>query len=398
MEYTRDYFNRYVERKGTRSIKWDGCNAKFGVDESVEMIPMWIADMDFQAPKEVIDAVKKKAAEGIYGYSTKPDSFYEAIMSWVSRRYHWEVKKEWIIFTPGVIPGFTIAIQNFTEPGDGIIIQTPVYYPFMDGIRNNERRMVENVLKEENGYYTIDFEDLEEKAKDPRNKLMILSNPHNPVGRAWTREELERLGNICADNGVVLVSDEIHADLMMKGVHHQAVCSISEKIKNNTITNYAPSKTFNLAGLQTAYTIIPNDEMRKAFVTGLNANRIFNMNWFGPVAMEAAYNESGNYVEALNEYLDDNMNYMKKYLEENLPMLHMQKPEATYLVWVDFRDTGMNTEQIEHFIAHKAHIGVDMGSWFGSGGDGFLRFNVACPRFILEQAMEQLKRSIEEIQ
>ena len=397
MEYTKEYFDRYIERRGTRSIKWDGCNDKFGVDPSVEMIPMWIADMDFQAPREVIDAVIKKAEEGIYGYSTKPDSFYETIIRWVKARYGWDVKKEWIIFTPGVIPGFTIAIQNFTDPGDGIIVQTPVYYPFMDGIRNNGRRIIENVLKEENGYYTMDFEDLEAKAKDPKNKLMILSNPHNPVGRAWTPEELEKVGNICADNGVVLVSDEIHADLMMKGSHHQAMCALSEKIKQNTITNYAPSKTFNLAGLQTAYAISPNDEMRKVFNDGLTANRIYNMNWFGPVALEAAYNSCGNYVEALNEYLDSNMDYMKDYLEKNLPQLHMRKPEATYMPWVDFRDTGMTPDEIEHFIAHKAHIGVDMGSWFGECGKGFLRFNVACPRSTLERALDQLKAALDQI-
>ena len=397
MEYTKEYFDRYIERRGTRSIKWDGCNDKFGVDPSVEMIPMWIADMDFQAPREVIDAVVKKAEEGIYGYSTKPDSFYETIIRWVKARYGWDVKKEWIIFTPGVIPGFTIAIQNFTDPGDGIIVQTPVYYPFMDGIRNNGRRIIENVLKEENGYYTMDFEDLEAKAKDPKNKLMILSNPHNPVGRAWTPEELEKVGNICADNGVVLVSDEIHADLMMKGSSHQAMCALSEKIKQNTITNYAPSKTFNLAGLQTAYAIIPNDEMRKVFNEGLTANRIYNMNWFGPVALEAAYNSCGNYVEALNEYLDSNMDYMKDYLEKNLPQLHMRKPEATYMPWVDFRDTGMTPDEIEHFITHKAHIGVDMGSWFGECGKGFLRFNVACPRSTLEKALDQLKAALDQI-
>ncbi|MEY8336889.1 MalY/PatB family protein [Lachnospiraceae bacterium 62-35] len=395
MEYTREYFDRYVERRGTRSIKWDGCNEKFGVDKSIDMIPMWIADMDFRSPKEVIDAVTKKAEEGLYGYSVKPESFYEAIESWVKRRYGWEIKRDWIIFTPGVIPGFTIAIQKFTEPGDGIIVQTPVYYPFMDGIRNNGRTIVENVLKEDKGYYTIDFEDLEAKVKDPKNKLMIVSNPHNPVGRAWTREELEQLGNLCADNGVILVSDEIHADLMMKGAHHQAMCAISEKIRDNTITNYAPSKTFNLAGLQTAYTIVPNDQMREQYLSGLNANRIFNMNWFGPVALETAYNQCEGYVEALNNYLDENMDYMKQYLEEHLPKLHMVKPEATYLSWVDFRDTGMDWKEIEHFIAYKAHIGVDMGSWFGECGKGFLRFNVACPRSILEKAMEQLKEALE---
>ena len=391
----RAYFDQYTERRNTRSIKWDGCNEKFGVDPSVEMLPMWIADMDLRTPQKVIDAVTAKAQEGIYGYCTKPDSFYDAIIGWVKRHYGWDVKREWIIFTPGVIPGFTIAIQNYTKPGDGIIVQTPVYYPFMDGINNNGRKLVENTLIcKEDGSYVMDFEDLEAKVKDPANKMMILSNPHNPAGRCWTPEELERVGNLCADNGVVLVSDEIHADLMIDGHKHTAMCSLSEKIKQNTITNYAPSKTFNLAGLQTAYTIVPNDELRAVFNKGLTANRIINMNWFGPVALETAYNECEDYVTDLCEYLSENYHYMADFIKENLPELKVTELEATYLVWVDFRGTGMTTEEIERFIVEEARIGVDMGTWFGTGGGGFLRFNVACPRCLLEQAMQQLKAAL----
>lgn len=390
MIYTKEFFNEYLERRGTRSIKWDGCNEKFGVDPSVEMLPMWIADMDFRVPKEIEDAMVSKAKEAAYGYSTKPDSFYQAIINWVERRYHWSVKKEWIVFTPGVIPGFNVVYQNFTEKGDGIIVQTPVYYPFMDGIRNNGRSLVINPLIEKDGDWTMDFELLEKQVKDPKNKLMILSNPHNPVGRCWTVEELERLGNLCADNGVMVISDEIHADLIMDGCEHHAMSAISERMRNNTITQYAPSKTFNLAGLQTAYAIIPNDEVREKFVAGINANRIFNMNWFGPVALETAYTQCEGYVSALCTYVNDNMDYMNNYIKENLPELKMKKSEGTYMVWVDFRGTGMTTEEIEHFISHKAHIGVDMGSWFGKGGEGYLRFNLACPRCLVERAMQQL--------
>jgi len=390
MNYTKEYFDKYIERRGTGSSKWDGCNEKFGVDKAIEMLPMWIADMDFRSPQEVIEAIKSKAAAECYGYSVKPDSFYDAIIKWVKRHYGWDVKKEWIIFTPGVIPGFTIAIQKFTNPGDGIIVQTPVYYPFMDGVHNNGRTLVKNNLIEKNGYWTMNFAQLEQQAKDHKNKLLILSNPHNPVGRAWTHEELKKVGEICADNGVVVESDEIHADLMMKGHTHQAMAPISEKIMNNTLTSYAPSKTFNLAGLQTAYIIIPNDNLRATFTTGMTANRVFNMNWFGPAALETAYNQCDGYVTALCAYVDDNMDYMKAYIAKNLPQLKMQKSEATYMVWVDFRGTGMSTEEIEKFIAQKAHIGVDCGSWFGDGGSGYLRFNVACPRSLLEKAMQQL--------
>lgn len=394
MEYTKEYFDYDLDRRNTRSMKWDGCNAKFGVDPSVEMVPMWIADMDFRAPQEVVEALKQRVECQAYGYTTKPDSFYDAIINWVDRHYHWKVQKDWIVFTPGVIPGYTIVIQNFTEPGDGIIVQTPVYYPFMDGVNNNGRKLVLNPLKEDHGHWTMDFEDLEEKVKDPKNKLLILSNPHNPVGRAWSREELERLGNLCADNGVLLIADEIHADLMMGGHTHQAVCAISEKIRQNTITHYAPSKTFNLAGLQTAYAIIPNDEMREKYVKGMNANRIFNMNWFGSAALEAAYNHCDGYVTALCDYVTANIDYMADFIREKLPMLKMGKAEATYMVWVDFRGTGMNAEEIEQFIAQKAHIGTDMGTWFGPGGAGYLRFNLACPRALLEKALNQLEAAL----
>lgn len=394
MQYTKEYFDYELDRRNTRSMKWDGCNAKFGVEPSKEMIPMWIADMDFRAPQEVVEALRQRVECQAYGYTTKPDSFYDAIISWVDRHYHWKVQKDWIVFTPGVIPGYTIVIQSFTKPGDGIIVQTPVYYPFMDGVNNNGRKLVLNPLKEENGHWTMDFEDLEEKVKDPANKLLILSNPHNPVGRAWTKEELEKLGNLCADHGVLLISDEIHADLMMGGHEHQAVCALSEKIRQNTITHYAPSKTFNLAGLQTAYAIIPNDKMRETYVKGLKANRIFNMNWFGSAALEAAYNHCDGYVTALCDYVTANIDYMADFLKEHLPMLKMEKAEATYMVWVDFRGTGMSTEEIESFITQKAHIGTDMGSWFGPGGEGYLRFNLACPRALLKKALQQLKSAL----
>ena len=351
-------------------------------------------DMDFRSPKEVIDAVEERARSEAYGYSVKPDSFYESIIRWVGRRYRWKIKKEWIVFTPGVIPGFHIAIQSFTEPGDGIIVQTPVYYPFMDGVHSNRRTLVTNPLKERDGDWFMDFDDLEKKVREPRNRMMILSNPHNPVGRAWTEDELKRLGNLCADNGVLLISDEIHGDLLMRGAEHHAVCAVTGRFMEHTITHYAPSKTFNLAGLQTAYAVIPNDHIREAYIEGLNANRVFNLNWFGAAALEAAYNKCDGYVDALCSYVDANMDYMKQFIDTRLPMLKMKKPEATYMVWVDFKGTGMGVEEIEHFIVHKAHIGVDMGSWFGEGGAGYLRFNLACPRSLLEKALGQLEEAL----
>ena len=398
MAYDKVFFDTYVERRGTRSIKWDGCNAKFGVEPDVEMLPMWIADMDFTAPAEVVEAVTERAQHGVYGYITnRPNSFVDAIANWVSRRYGWKAEHDWILFTPGVIPGFNITYQTFTQPGDGIIVQTPIYYPFMDGIRNNGRKMVVNPLVETDGYWTMDFDLLEKQVKDPANKILIMANPHNPTGRCWAKEELTRLGELCADNGVLLICDEIHADLIMPEATFCSMGTLSEKILNNTIFHYAPSKTFNLAGLQTAYVIIPNPEIRAKFEQGLTANRIFNMNWFGQVALEVAYNRCEDYVTGLCDYVSANMDYMGEYLRQNLPQLKMRKSEGTYMVWVDFRGTGMTTEEIEHFIAHKAHIGVDMGTWFGPGGEGFLRFNLACPRSLVEKAMQMLTEALNEI-
>ena len=397
MKYGIEFFDTYIERRGTRSVKWDGCNEKFGVPADVDILPMWIADMDFKAPDEVVEAVTRRAGEGIYGYITKPDSFYESIVSWVARRYQWAVEREWITFTPGVIPGFNVAYQSFSNPGDGIIVQTPIYYPFMDGIHNNGRRMVVNPLIEREGEWYMDFDLLEQQVKDPRNKILIMANPHNPTGRCWTREELERLGDLCADNGVLVICDEIHADLIMEGASHCSMGTLSEKIKNNTIFHYAPSKTFNLAGLQTAYCIIPNPEILAVFERGMNANRIFNMNWFGQIALETAYNQCEDYVTGLCRYVSANMDYMADYLQNHLPMLKMKKSQGTYMVWVDFRGTGMTTEEIERFIIEKARIAVDMGTWFGPGGEGFLRFNLACPRCLVEEAMARLSSGFAQI-
>ena len=395
MEYNQTFFDTYLERRGTRSSKWDGCNARFGVDPSVELLPMWIADMDFRSPAEVVEALAQRVQTQAFGYTTVPDSFYDAILSWVERRYHWKIQKEWIVFTPGVVPAFNVAYQAFTQPGDGIIVPSPSYYPFFDGVRNNGRKVAACPLVEADGYWTLDFDLLEQQVKEPDNKVLILSNPHNPTGRCWTTQELERLGTLCAENGVILLSDEIHADLIMEGGCHTCVGTLSQRIVDNTIFHFAPSKTFNLAGLQTAYTVIPNPELRQRFTAAITANRVINMNWFGQVALETAYNQCEGYVDALCRYVSANMDYMADYLKENLPMLNMRRSEGTYMVWVDFRGTGMTTEEIERFIIHDAHIAVDLGTWFGAGGAGFLRFNLACPRQLVEQAMRQLTEAFQ---
>lgn len=393
MNYGKEFFDQYVERRNTGCTKWDACNGKFGAPPETELLPMWIADMDFRSPDEVTEAVVERAKMGMYPYAAVPESFLDAIVSWVRRRYRWTVKKEWIVFTPGVIPGFNVAYQRFSRPGDGIIVQTPVYYPFMDGVRNNGRRLAVCPLTERDGEWLMDFETLERLVKEPENRMLILANPHNPTGRCWRREELERIGTLCAENDVTLICDEIHADLIMSGAEFCSMGAVSEKIRNHTIFQYAPSKTFNLASLQTAYAIIPNDELRREFKQGMAANRIVNMNWFGAAALETAYNRCENYVDGLCAYVSENMDYMESYLREHLPQVKMKKSEGTYMAWVDFRGTGMTAEEIERFIIQKAHIAVDMGSWFGQGGEGFLRFNLACPRMLVERAMRQLSEA-----
>ena len=385
-------FDEYIERRGTESYKWDGYHPEFPeVPETQELLPLWVADMDFKCPQPVIDAVTKRAELGIYGYSvTNSDGFVEAACTWVKRRYHYNIEKEWIVYTRGIIPGYNIAIQAFTNPGDGVLIQRPVYSPYTDSIVTNGREVVDSPLKRVNGHYEIDFEDFEVKAARPNTKLMIMSNPHNPIGRVWTEEELQKIGEICVKHHVIIVSDEVHADLIMKGYRHVPIASLSKEIADITISAYAPSKTFNMAGLQTSYFVISNPFLRADFVGQQARNRIWDINFFGSAALQAAYTECDEWLDELLIYLEDNMDFMKEYLESHIPKLKMNKPEGTYLVWVDFTGTGLSGEQLQKKMLEEAKIAVDFGDWFGDGYELFARFNVACPRNILQEALHRL--------
>ena len=387
-------FDEYIERRGTESYKWDGYHPEFPeVPETQELLPLWVADMDFKCPQPVIDAVTKRAELGIYGYSvTNSDGFVEAACTWVKRRYHYNIEKEWIVYTRGIIPGYNIAIQAFTNPGDGVLIQRPVYSPYTDSIITNGREVVDSPLKRVNGHYEIDFEDFEVKAARPNTKLMIMSNPHNPIGRVWTEEELQKIGEICVKHHVIIVSDEVHADLIMKGYRHVPIASLSKEIADITISAYAPSKTFNMAGLQTSYFVISNPFLRADFVGQQARNRIWDINFFGSAALQAAYTECDEWLDELLIYLEDNMDFMKEYLESRIPKLKMNKPEGTYLVWVDFTGTGLSGEQLQKKMLEEAKIAVDFGDWFGDGYELFARFNVACPRNILQEALHRLEK------
>jgi len=391
-------FNQIIPRgteSGSYSIKWQGYESRFpGYKfDARELLGMWIADMDFLCPPEVIAAVKKRAEHGIYGYLS-PDAveaFKRAAAGWFARRYSYQVPTDWMLFISGVVPSINAAIQEFSAPGDGVIIQNPVYYPFSNSIINCSRIISNNQLIEVNGYYSMDFEGLEKLSQSSDNKIFILCNPHNPVGRVWTRDELYRACRICVDNGVLVFSDEIHADLIMKGQKFTTAGTLSDEITQKLIISFAPSKTFNIAGLAASLIVVPNKEIRERLAQRMIINNYPDPNVFAPVAGEAAYLYGDSYVDELTEYVENNFDYVIDYLKENLPAVTMRKAEGTYLGWMDFRKTGVESKEIYSLILEKAKIATDLGEWFGSGGDGFVRINLACPKSIVIIAMERLK-------
>jgi cystathionine beta-lyase len=398
------YFDQYTDRtetSGSYSTKWQAMQGRFPGLDPEGVLPMWIADMDFLCPPQVIEAVKERAAHGIYGYTSAGlvRSFIEAAAAWMTRRYGWEVDPDWGFFTPGVIPVLNSAVQEFTEPGDGVIIQPPVYYPFADGIRNTGRAIRYNqLIEKEPGYYVMDYASLEELASDPKTKLMIISNPHNPVGRAWSAEELRTLCEICIRNHVLIVSDEIHGDLMMDGHKHIPTASLSPEIARHVITAYAPSKTFNLAGLGASVSLVVDPDIRERIKKRVLANRYPNANVFGPLAGEVAFRTGDEYVDTLVSYVSANMDAVIAFCKENTPKIRIRKAEGTYMIWVDLRQLNLGTEGANAFMLEKARIAGDLGPWFGPGGEGFVRLNLACPRKIVEQAMVQLKTAYDQLE
>lgn len=395
-------FDQIIPRgcdSGSYSAKWQDFEHKFPGYDVQGALGMWIADMDFLCPSEVIAAVKKRAEHGIYGYIS-PDAveaFKKAAAGWFDRRYDYQIPTDWMLFINGVVPSINAAIQEFTKPGDGVIIQNPVYYPFRESIVNCGRRVQNNQLIENKGFYSMDFKGLEELAKDPDTKLIILCNPHNPVGRVWTRDELYHAGKICLDNEVLIFSDEIHADLIMKEHKFFTAGNLPDAISQNLIISYAPSKTFNIAGLGASLIVIPNREIRERLTKRMIINNYPDPNVFAPIAGEAAYLYGDSYLDELTAYVENNFDYVIEYLKENLKDIKMKKPEGTYLAWIDFRGTGLSNKQIYSLILEKAKIAVDLGEWFGSGGEGFIRFNFACPKSTVVTAMQRLKNAFQNL-
>ncbi|BDY12509.1 MalY/PatB family protein [Hydrogenimonas cancrithermarum] len=381
-------FDRIIDRAGTYSVKYDEREAKFGTDD---LLPLWVADMDLPSPECVVQALQRRAGHPIYGYTVYPDRFFEAIVRWMRQRHGWKIQRETIIPIPGVVPALDFLVTALTEPDDAILIQPPVYHPFFRLAKNHGRRSLENRLRFENGRYEIDFDDFRKKAKEA--KLFILCSPHNPVGRVWRHEELETMVHICLEEKCLIVSDEIHADIVYAGNRHIPTASLSPEVADITITLNAPSKTFNIAGLNTAYAIISNDSLRRRFETELRRYDLTMGNLFGVEALMAAYEGGETWLEALLAYLQGNIDFVTGFLAREMPAIRPISPEATYLMWLDCQALGMDDERLEKFFVEKAKLGLNTGLSFGSGGSGFMRLNIGCPRPILEEAMGRLKEA-----
>lgn len=384
-------FDTVIPRKHTNSLKFD-----FAVERKrpADILPMWVADMDFQTPKEVIDALVKKSQHGIFGYSEPDEEYFSAISDWFSTQHNWVIDPQHIVKTPGVVFSLCVLIRIFSEPGDAVMIQEPVYYPFRQSVRDNHRKLVVNELSFDGEKYHIDFADFEQKIIDNQVKLFLLCNPHNPVGRVWTRKELTRIGDICIRHGVFVVSDEIHQDFIYPGYHHTVFSEISDDFKVNSAICTAPSKTFNLAGLHIANTFIAGQKARMNFQHELDGIGYSQSNIMGLIACQAAYQYGAPWLSQLKEYLTGNLTCFRDFLKSRLPELKMIEPEGTYLLWVDFSKLGMGVPELEEFMVTKANLWLDGGHIFGKSGSGFQRFNIACPRTTLQQALKQLESAI----
>ncbi len=386
-------FDEIINREGTHSIKYDLREKLFG---NKDALPLWVADMDFRTPDFVMDAIRQRADHEVLGYTIRPESFYEAIINWNRRKHGWEIKREWISFSPGVVPAVNMAIMAFSKPGDKVIVQPPVYHPFFHAIRNNDREVLENPLKLNNGRFEMDFDDLENKIDD-RTSMILLSSPHNPGGTVWHAEELRRFGEICQKHGIIIISDEIHADLVLYDNKHTPLASLSPEIADITVTAMAPSKTFNLAALATSYVVASNPELLKKFNKVLEQVHVYMGNVFGTVALEAAYNHGSEWLEQLLDYIEDNIDFVDEYVKKNIPGVEVIIPEATYLVMLDFRKLGLNNKSLKDLMIHKAGVAMNDGASFGKQGDGFQRMNVACPRAILEEGLQKIEKAVKSL-
>lgn len=368
-------FDKTIDRRATNSYKWD--SAPEGV------LPMWVADMDFRTAPAIIDALQKRVAHGIFGYTRVPDAYYDAVTSWFSRRHGWDIDREWIIYTSGVVPAVSAVIKALTVPGDKVIVQTPVYNCFFSSIRNNGCEIVSNPLRRTADTYEMDFDALERCAADPRAKVMLLCNPHNPAGRVWTPDELTRLGNICLRNGVTVVSDEIHCELVYQGFKYTPFASLSDAFLHRSVTCVSPSKAFNIAGLQIANIVTFDADLRRRIDKAININEVCDVNPFGVAATIAAYNEGEEWLNQLVDYLHGNYEAMAEFCRRELPEFPITRLEGTYLVWMDCSSLGMSSDALEHALLDDARLWLNAGTMYGAEGEGYMRWNIACPRSVM---------------
>ena len=383
-------FDEPAGREGTDCIKYDRREETFGVKD---IIPMWVADMDFNTPDFVVESLQKRLEHQIYGYSFRSSEYFQSMISWIKTRHNWTVEKEWISFSPGIVPALNFCTLAFTQPGDSIIVQPPVYFPFFSAAESHGRNLIHNRLTESEGKWNMDYNSLI-AGIDSKTKMIIISNPHNPVGRVWTSEELNNLADICLKNNILIISDEIHCDLVLPGFTHTPMASLSEKIAENTVTLIAPSKTFNLAGLSTSSVIIKNPVLRKSFNRIVDNLHVGNGNIFGNTASIAAYTNGHKWLDALLDYIDNNIEFVKDYCEKMIPEIIPVQPEATYMIWLDCRRFGMSGKDLQNFFVHKAGIGMNEGSTFGPGGEGFMRMNLGTTHQTVMKAMEQIERAV----
>lgn len=381
-------FDKVIERKNTDCLKYDFAE-KRGMPKDV--LSFWVADMDFKVSSYIEDALIERVQHGIFGYSEVQTPYFETVRDWMKKYHNWEPQEKWLVKTPGIVFALAMAVKAYTEKGDGVLVQLPVYYPFSEVIEDNGRRVVSNTLYlgEDNRYH-IDFEDFERKIKEEKIKLFFLCNPHNPVGRVWTREELITLGDICVENNVIVVSDEIHHDFIWKG-EHEVFANIKSEYEKISITCTSPSKTFNIAGMQISNIFIPNSTLRRKFRRELDAAGISQMGTMGLVACEAAYKKGEEWYQAMCAYVKDNFAFVKQYVEEHLPGVTMIDSEGTYLVWLDFRGTGLSSEELDRRIIYEAKLWLDSGKIFGESGKGFQRINAACPRSVLKEGLDRIR-------
>ena len=384
-------FDEIIDRRNSDCLKYD-----FAVERGkpADVLPLWVADMDCRTAPGIIERAVADAGFGIYGYTESKDDYFQAVAAWYQDYFDWKVEKKWLVKTPGIVFAIGMAIQALTKEGDAVMIQQPVYYPFSEVIKDNDRALVNNELVLKDGHYEINFEDFENKIVQNQVKLFVLCSPHNPVGRVWTVDELRRMGEICLRHDVKVVSDEIHSDFVYEGRKHYVFSTVDPVFEDISIICTAPSKTFNLAGLQVSNIFIPNTQIRKAFKRHVSAAGYSQVNMIGLHACQTAYETGREWLEELKVYLRGNLDFARAYLEENLPQIKLIEPEGTYLIWLDCRALGLPEEKLEHLIVHEAKLWLDSGAIFGAVGEGFERINIACPRAVLKEALERLHRAV----